>query len=240
MGKTISENLIVIMAKESLPGLVKTRLAPELSPQEAAALSQCFLEDRIAEVSTLHAVDLAIAYTPATARESFTALAPVQFDFFPQRGSDLGQRMRAIFTDQAARGYARVCIVGSDSPDLPGSIILEALRLLETTTADVVLGPSLDGGYYLIAMARPHPGLFADITWGSQDVLRITMERITEEGLTAALLEPWRDIDTFADLVAFYKKHASNTNGEEGQPGARTLAYLTAKIFTHDPGKDRM
>lgn len=201
------------MAKEPVPGQVKTRLSPELTPQEAAALYRCFLQDSISEMGNINGVDRAIAYTPATARTTFAELTDNRFSLFPQQEVELGQRMFTIFQEQTAQGYEVVCIMDSDSPDLPKEIVGAAFRLLAAGKADVVLGPCTDGGYYLLGMKHPHPELFIGIPWSSGGVLTATMQKAKKVGLKTALLPPWSDIDTYRGLTAFYHKNSSYTDG---------------------------
>jgi len=227
MGIRTAENLLVIMAKEPVPGQVKTRLSPELTPQEAAGLYRCFLQDSIAEMGNIDGIDLAIAYAPATARATFAALADDRFVLFPQQEVELGQRMLTIFKERIAQGYGAVCIMDSDSPDLPKEIVRASFRLLAVGKADVVLGPCTDGGYYLLGMKYPHPELFTDIPWSSGDVLSVTMQKAQKAGLKTALLPPWSDIDTYRGLTAFYQRNISNAAGASST-ATITRAFLAA------------
>jgi rSAM/selenodomain-associated transferase 1 len=226
-----ARNLLVIMVKEPVPGLVNTRLTPPLTPVEAAALAQCFLEDRVAEMSKIQGADLAIAYAPSTAGTAFTVHTRRRFRLFPQQSGDLGARMQAIFTEQITAGYHHVCIIGTDSPDLPRSFVLEGFRLLAATVTDVVLGPAIDGGYYLIGMRRLHPLLFTDIPWSTADVLHMTLARAQDAGLRTATLPGWHDLDTIEDLHAFYTRYGTSS-ATNSRAGAKTFAYLeTLDIF---------
>ena len=108
--------------------------------------------------------------------------------------------MNQAFTVLFAQGYRRVILIGTDVPTLPLDRFKQALASLENH--DLVLGPAIDGGYYLIGLTRPVPDLFVDIPWSTDQVLRLTQEKATAFGLTTVLLEPWRDVDTLADLQA--------------------------------------
>ena len=125
------EKLLVIVAKQPAPGQVKTRFFPKLSPEAAADLYRCFLQDRIQEVSILNGVDRAIAYTPENAKESFITLALDGFELFAQQGKHLGEKLNNIFLEKLSQGYKAVSIVDSDSPDLPKSLINESFELVE-------------------------------------------------------------------------------------------------------------
>jgi rSAM/selenodomain-associated transferase 1 len=215
------------MAKEPVAGQVKTRLFPDLTPQEAADLYRCFLQDSIAEMGTLDGIDHAIAYAPATARPIFAALADHRFTLFPQQEVELGQRMLTIFQEQFAQGYTTVCIMNSDSPDLPREIVRASFRLLAVDKADVVIGPCNDGGYYLLGMKHAHPELLTGIPWSTGEVLAVTLQKAKRIGLQVALLPPWDDIDTYRGLTVFYQKNASDASGDS-KPGTITRTFLAA------------
>ena len=109
------EKLLVIVAKQPVPGQVKTRFFPKLSPAAAADLYRCFLQDRIQEVSILKGVDRAIAYTPEDAKETFSSLALEGFELFAQQGKHLGERLNNIFLEKLSQGYKAVSIVDTNN-----------------------------------------------------------------------------------------------------------------------------
>ena len=220
------EKLLVIVAKQPIPGRVKTRLFPKLSPEAAADLYRCFLQDRIKEVSSLNGVDRAIAYTPGAAKETFASLALDGFELFAQRGKHLGERLNNIFLEKLSQGYEAVSIVDSDSPDLPKSLINESFELLLTRQADIVLGPCYDGGYYLVGIRKPHPELFRNIPWSTENVLSVTLEKARKMGLNVKLLSIWNDLDTFEDLVEFYNMYKDRLLSKDWV-GNKTLTYLS-------------
>lgn len=220
------EKLLVIVAKDPLPGKVKTRLFPKFSPVIAAELYRCFLHDRIQEVSTLNGVDRAIAYTPEDARETFTTLALDGFELFAQRGKHLGERLNNIFLEKLSQRYKAVSIVDSDSPDLPKSLMKESFELLLSKQADIVFGPCYDGGYYLVGMRKPHPELFRNIPWSTENVLSVTLEKARKMGLNVKLLSTWNDLDTFEDLIEFYNMYKDRPLSKEWT-GRKTFSYLS-------------
>jgi rSAM/selenodomain-associated transferase 1 len=165
MSKKRGKLLLVVMAKAPVPGTVKTRLVPHLSSEEATDLYRCFLKDRMTTIQTLKGVTLAIAYTPADARDTFVPFSQNGLCLFPQKGKNLGERLNNIFIEKLAVGFEAVSIVDSDTPDLPVSAIQESFARLMSDRTDVVFGPCYDGGYYLVGMRRPHPELFANIPW---------------------------------------------------------------------------
>ncbi len=192
---------IAIMAKTPRAGDVKTRLCPPLTPAEAAALYRCFLLDTIAKVTTLEArCRPVISYTPVTDRTYFAALAP-RCMLLPQRGADLGARMADCFAQLFALGYADVLLTGSDLPTLPRTVLQHALALIATPQIDMVLGPSEDGGYYLIGLRVLYRELFEHMTWSTPQVFAETMQRAERLGLRVAHLPTWYDVDIPADLA---------------------------------------
>ena len=190
---------VAIMAKAPRVGEVKTRLCPPLSPAEAAALYRCFLLDKIDQVRALKEAHPAVAYTPAEGRAVFEALAP-GFTLVLQRGADLGARLASILAQLLDHGHAAALAIDSDTPTLPSAFLQQAVDLIMRPGPDVVLGPSDDGGYYLIGVRAVRRELFEGIPWSTPDVLAQTMRRATAAGLTTACLPAWFDVDTPDDL----------------------------------------
>ena len=218
--------LLVVVAKAPVPGKVKTRFGPQLTPDEAAGLYECFLQDRLREIRKLSGIHLAIAYTPISAIKKFTALASSGIHLFEQRGKHLGERLNNIFLDKLNGDYQAVSIIDSDSPDLPGHLIETSFQRLISRRADVVFGPCHDGGYYLVGMRRPHPELFKDIPWSTDRVLDATLEKSHQLELKTDLLPKWHDLDTFQDLINFYSKYKKQDR-LKSWAGEKTLAFLT-------------
>ncbi len=223
--------IVVIVAKEPVASRVKTRLCPGLSPVQAAEIYTLFIQDMVEEMSGLAlagdpCVTLAQAFSPEGAGSSFEAILPASIPIFPQQGAGLGERLSHIFTKLHGEGYEQVLIINSDSPDMPCSLVRKSSRLLESPGIDLVLGPSADGGYYLIGLKKPAPGLFQDIPWSTDRVLALTLERARELGLSCGLMEAWYDIDTCDDLMLFLDRNNSRKEGRGA--GARTLGYLAS------------
>jgi rSAM/selenodomain-associated transferase 1 len=200
---TIDEtrSAIAIMAKASQPGEVKTRLCPPLSHRQAAELYQCFLLDKVAQVNALPRVSPVISYTPTGSRAWFEALTPPHFRLIPQRGDDLGARLLFTFEQLFDQGYAHVIVIDSDTPTLPMAHLEEGLRLIADWDNDVVLGPTEDGGYYLIGLRQAHHELFEQMPWSTSEVFLETMKRSARQGLRVACTAFWYDVDTPADLA---------------------------------------
>ena len=145
---------VAIMAKAPQPGQVKTRLCPPLSHSEAAQLYQAFLFDKIAQLNALPRVARVISYSPDEAKSVFQELTPSHFMLIPQRGDELGSRILFTFDQLFQQGYTQVLVIDSDTPTLPTAYLKQALRLIAAQQNDVVLGPTEDGGYYLIGLRQ--------------------------------------------------------------------------------------
>ena len=214
---------LAAMAKVPVAGEVKTRLCPPLRPEQAAELARCFLEDRVAQLGGLPASDRLVAFTPPERAAELRALLPADVRLLPQRGADLGERMSRLLSDLLAEGYAGAIAVGTDTPTLPTAYLVEACEALRSGAADVVLGPSEDGGYYLIGLGAPAPELFVNMPWSTATVYAETLARAGATGRRTAILPRWFDVDRVPDLTRLGRPP------EQGayRPG-RTLAFLAA------------
>ena len=212
---------VSIMAKAPRAGEVKTRLCPPLSATEAAELYRCFLLDKIEQVRTLEEASPAIAYAPDEGRILFEELAP-GFALVPQRGSDLGSRLANSFDQFFAQGYAGALAIDSDTPTLPRDFLQRALDLIAAPHSDVVLGPTEDGGYYLIGLRKLYRELFEGIAWSTSEVFPETVRRAEAKGLRIACLPPWFDIDTPDDL----ERLRASLAGIEGGGPRHTLRFF--------------
>ena len=186
-----------VFVKEPTAGNVKSRLAAVIGADPAARLYEAFLRDFLPRLEHLP-VHRVLAYTPDTGKDYFENWLGDRFELEPQSGSDLGTRMSAFFERQFSRGARLVVLVGSDAPDLPIARIEQAFA--ELVHHDVVLGPSDDGGYYLVGMRRMIVDLFHGIEWSTAGVFDQTLQRLSELGIRPALLESWYDIDRPEDL----------------------------------------
>jgi rSAM/selenodomain-associated transferase 1 len=148
-------------------------------------------------VRTLDGAVPAVVYAPDEARAFFEALAPGAAPF-PQRGDDLGARMARAFDELLALDVGGAILIGSDAPTLPRATLGQAVAAI--AGADVVLGPSDDGGYYLIGLRAPRPDLFAGIAWSTETVFAATIDRARAARLSTAILPSWFDVDTPGDL----------------------------------------
>jgi rSAM/selenodomain-associated transferase 1 len=202
------DGALVVFAKAPIPGHVKTRLCPPLTPDEAATVHGSFVLDTLertrAAVSKFRLpVDRYLACAPSSTLTFFKIMEERQaVRLLDQEGDELGSRMNRAFETLFAQGYGRVVIVGTDVPSLPLETYEQAVQLLNGH--DVVLGPAVDGGYYAVGLKKGAPALFQDIPWSTDRVLALTKEKAAGLGLSVGLLPEWRDVDTIDDLNALF------------------------------------
>jgi rSAM/selenodomain-associated transferase 1 len=193
-------NALVIMTKVPQPSRSKTRLVPPLSYDEAADLARALLVDQLENLAQFDGARLFIAFTPEKAAGFFEGFITQGFTCFPQRGQSLGDRMSHAFGHLFANAFQNIILIGSDLPALPLALFDQAYALLDKSAADVVLGPSADGGYYLVGMNRMNTTIFDGIGWSRHDVLAQTIQKVDDLGLKLKLLPQSYDIDTADDL----------------------------------------
>ncbi len=223
---------LVIFAKAPIPGQVKTRLCPPLTFDEAATLHGSFVLDmlertKVAASKLKLPLDRYLACAPSATHVFFKIMEERQgVKLIEQVGEDLGARMNQAFEMLFAQGYQQVLLVGTDVPTLPPDHFRQALAALEGH--DLVLGPAFDGDYYLIGLKRTAPELFTDIPWSTDQVLRLTQEKATGIGLKTSLIQPWRVVDTLADLEASIEACATEAKKpkHERSFSARTTGVL--------------
>jgi rSAM/selenodomain-associated transferase 1 len=214
---------LAVMTKAPRAGEVKTRLVPPLTQEEAAQLNSSFLRDIRAAISaaccsgglppsqisgahraplqTKERAALGVAvYTPPDAEADYGNILPEEFFLIQQRGDGFGDRLIFAAEDLFKVGFASVCLINSDSPTVPAENFSQAIELLRLHGDRVVLGPSNDGGYYLIGLKRMHRELFEQIDWSTELVLEQTRQRATGIGLEVKLLPAGYDVDDRATL----------------------------------------
>jgi hypothetical protein len=214
---------LAIFAKAPIPGQVKTRLCPPLSLEDATRLYECFLLDTVARACSLADVHVFVAITPADTELVFRALLPFPVRYVSQRGATLGEREANVFAELFHQGFSRVVIIGSDIPTMPVAHLRDAFTLLESPDTDVVLGPSEDGGYYLIGARALQPALFENVHWSTASVLEETLAQAGRAGLRVAQIPAWYDVDEEDDLR---KLIAELTPPENAARAPRTRAVL--------------
>ena len=206
--------VIGLFAKQPVPGQVKTRLTPPLSPEQACQLYKTALQESLSRLRGAEAT-LAICY--AGERSWFQAAFP-GLPLFPQRGEGLGARLAHAVRELFAAGGGPVLLAGSDSPDLPLGLVEEAIALLPHK--DVVSIPCRDGGYAVIGLRKPATQLFVDIPWSTPAVLEATRRRCSELGLSYHETAGWDDLDDLADLRRLVAR----------SPGSLTARHIVEEL----------
>lgn len=189
---------LTVMAKAPRPGKVKTRLSPPLTLDQSAALNICFLKDtteNIAQVAAAQSAAGLVAYTPIGDEVLFSGILPKNFALVPQRGDGFGERLLGVAEDVLACGFGSVCLIDSDSPTVPAAIFEQAIAALSRPGDRIVLGPSHDGGYYLIGLKHAHAEPFAKINWSTSTVYAETCAASKKAGIEVIELPIWYDVD---------------------------------------------
>ncbi len=224
MGKP-DENCILFFVKYPEKGQVKTRLSAELNETIAVELYRSFVLDLLSMLEGL-TLPFHICFSPENSREKFTAWLGSMYSYTPQRGEDLGQRMKNALTRTFAQGFGRAIIIGSDSPDLPKKLVREAFSSLETH--DAVIGPSCDGGYYLIGFRNDAflPEAFHGIQWSTDTVFKETLRSLKKAGLNVHELLEWQDIDTLTGLKGMFLR-----NHNKEFRSSITMSYIAGNVW---------
>ena len=224
---------LTVMAKAPVPGKVKTRLSPPLTPLQAAELNADFLRDTLASLGDAAQASRArcvVSYTPVGQEAAFTGILPESTLLLPQRGDGFGERLLTTAADLFACGFNAVCLIDSDSPTVPTSEFVRAVKALLPVPGQVedcaVLGRSTDGGYYLLGLTRPHAQLFEAISWSTELVGDETAERARELGLLVVELRTWYDVDDAASLDRLRREMAGERGVPAGYAAPNTRAFL--------------
>ena len=189
--------MLGVFAKFWEAGKVKTRLACDTNNQFAAEVYQTFILSTLQRVSDI-AESQVLCVTPAERLADFALVTPPNWTITSQSDGDLGERMNAFFQQAVECQFEKTVLIGTDSPTLPVDMIQKAFEALEVV--DCVIGPAVDGGYYLVGCQQQVPPIFEGIRWSSDKVLSQTIEALLGAGYSYELLPPWFDIDTIEDL----------------------------------------
>jgi uncharacterized protein len=193
-----SDRVLVIMAKAPRPGAVKTRLAPNLSPAAVTAFYRCLLEDTLALARSLRDVEVAIM-CPGSDVNDLAQLAGREVSVVAQKGEGLAAGLTSVFAHFAEGRKRRTIAFNSDSPHLPRAVLEDAFETL--STHDVVVGPTHDGGYYLVGAKASHPTLFASDGMGTNSALERLLSGARTLELSVGFADPFYDIDVADDLT---------------------------------------
>jgi rSAM/selenodomain-associated transferase 1 len=193
-----SDRVLVIMAKAPRPGVVKTRLAPSLSPAAVAAFYRCLLDDTLALARSLGDVEVAIMCPDSDVNE-LAELAGSEARVVAQKGEGLAAGLTSVFAHFADAHQRRIIAFNSDSPHLPRSVLEDSFETL--TAHDVIVGPTHDGGYYLVGAKASHPTLFAHDGMGTSSALERLLSRARALELSVGFADSFYDIDIADDLT---------------------------------------
>jgi uncharacterized protein len=230
---------IAFMAKASAPGRAKTRLVPPLTFDEAADLNTAFLQD-VADNVLLAARHAAphggiagyAAYGPPGSEDFFRRTLPAAIDllgaWLPNFGDCLFHTIREIL----ARGHSSAVVLNSDSPTLPTALLIETAAVLAQPGDRAVLGPSSDGGYYLLGLKTAHRRMFEDIAWSTERVAEQTLVRAREIGLEVHLLPVWYDVDDVDGLHRLYGELCGGDSRPRAAAQPPHYAAQTAKLIS--------
>lgn len=225
---------VAIICKAPIEGRSKTRMIPLVGAAVAARLAGAFLSDvsdviiRARETYTLEGVAV---YAPAGSEPALRTHLPNDFRLLCRQDAELGQVLQSASQQLFADGHSHVILVNADSPTLPVSRLTKALMLLEADGDRVVIGPAIDGGYYLIGLKRPLREVFTDIPWSTSQTLAKTRERAWDIGVPIAELAPWYDVDD-AETLALLKAELAGRRPEFALPAdPAPAAAATRKVL---------
>ncbi|MDU5080484.1 TIGR04282 family arsenosugar biosynthesis glycosyltransferase [uncultured Tissierella sp.] len=214
-------NALILMTRIPMAGQTKTRLMDIMSGDECAELHMAFLKDLFNTFKKLKEIDIYLTYTPENSLDTIENIIPEFVKTLPQIGEDLGNKMYNAINDILSLDYEKVILIGSDIPHIKNEDILHSFKILEEK--DIVLGPSYDGGYYLIGMKKPNEGIFhISKKWGGKSVLESTIDMANNQRLTVGLAAKYMDIDTKEDLFAFMDKY----EGHRDKIALKTVKFI--------------
>ena len=226
-------NALAIMAKAPVAGAVKTRLVPPLTLAQAAEFYRALLLDQFDHLRKYLGAERYVFYAPDGAGEIFRELGGGEYVYRPQYGDDLGARMQHVFSDLWRLGHRQIILVGSDLPALSWSILDAGFRQLAQAQPRVVLGPSHDGGYYLVGMNRPTPEIFQDMSWSQDQVLAQTQARLGAIAVPYGLLPGLGDFDSVEDLRSW--RDANDAASSAAMPRTRDCLQRLTDSGCLDP-----
>lgn len=223
MKTTIHNGSIIIFIRHPGQERVKTRLSLDLGKTIAEELYKNFVFDLLQTLEDINIVKH-IYFTPNSAQEQMISWLGTGYDYIPQKGKDLGERMKNAFINEFKKGGKKVIIIGSDIPDLPPDLIMNAFLSLNTN--DAVIGPTFDGGYYLLGFIKEKflQEVFKEISWSTENVFDQTMNIFRKNNYKVYILKKWRDIDTIEDVKELITRNKCTLFKR-----SRTINYLLKK-----------
>ena len=215
------DGCILLFVKLPEEGDVKTRLAKEIGPDFVQTLYRNFVLDLL-ETLKRGKWPIIINYHPPESGKAISSWLGKNYLYSPQNGADLGERMKNAFKDAFASGFSKAVIIGSDMPDLELSVLSKAFSALDSD--DVVMGPAVDGGYYLMGFRQTCflPKVFEGISWGTDSVFKDTLTILGKKNCQVNMLHELRDVDTIDDLRSLYYRNRNTAFAE-----SRTMKYIS-------------
>jgi len=219
-GSSATENCLILFVKSPEKGHVKTRLSQLIGENVTRNLYKAFVADMLESFQYKSQYNIRIAFHPQNAKSKVIRWLGKQYSYLPQRGDGLGERMAHTFKQIFSEGFEKALIIGSDIPDLPQSVILKAFESL--STYDAVIGPSFDGGYYLIGFRNVSfsPEFFYGIEWGTDTVFSQTLDRF-KKAQTVRIMPLWWDIDLPEDIKGLLERNKNTTF-----KNSRTISFI--------------
>ncbi len=231
---------IAVMAKASVPGRAKTRLCPPLTFEEAAAFNTAFLldiADNLIAAASEANIAGSVAFGPPGSEAFFRSHMPASIALHEVWHADFGACLMEALKGQFAAGHQAACVLNSDSPTLPARLLAEMVTILAEPGDRAVLGPSADGGYYLLALKAMHIRLFEDVAWSTGAVAAQTLERAAEIGLAMHVLPEWYDVDDcegIRTLMGELLEGRGFSRALRSSPARHSLALLQSMVLSRD------
>lgn len=211
---------VIVFTRVPLPGQTKTRMMPYLSARQCVHLHSCFLKD-VKNACMDAEADLFVCYTPEGKEGLLYPLLGEEAVYFPQEGEGLGERMYRAIESVLRKRYDACVLIGTDVPEIQAKHLNEAFAVLgiEKVAKDVVFGPTVDGGYYLVGMKKPHKEVFEKQTYGSGNVLENTIRKLKDQKFKVGCIEQLQDMDTREDLQGYRERMRKNPRLQETETG---------------------
>jgi len=232
MSLTDTQACLIVFAKTPVRGSVKTRMRPFLSEEECLRLHSLLLRLwmrrlRDWDIGQIHKAVFLTPLSHGAGLPDLMVETPTGVDVETQQGEDLGERLSHALNKKWDDGFRKLVFIGTDSPMLLVEDLRAAFQALEE--AEVVLGPTTDGGYYLIGLSALLPTLFSGISWGTSEVLRETVQRLEADSIRWQRLREGFDLDTYEDLARFYRLQNQSASALQG-PGDQELVAFVERI----------
>lgn len=221
---------LIIMSKTPIPGLAKTRLKGILSDVDCANLQMAMLKDLFMTTEKLkNVLDIFLFYTPKEQFQLMKNISPSYIKLYQQQGETIGDRMYNA-AELLLKKYNQAIIIGSDIPEIDENIILDAFDKLKY--CDAVIGPTYDGGYYLIGFKKLDKKVFDNqIPWGDRSVFELTLKNFEKCKFNYKIVQSCSDIDTKEDLIAFLRRNSTNIKAENTYKFLNSIGGSNGKGF---------